>query len=108
MRYLLIGFILVLILLANSELSADQVYTWTDKDGNMHITAEPPPQNARVKDVIKYEPRPDETVTDAEQRRDSNAPSARGLGRPARHCCRQWSMASAMAMSSAVVIFRLS
>jgi len=73
MRNLLIGFILVLIILANSELSADQVYTWTDKDGNMHITAEPPPQNARVKDVIKYQPQPDETVPDAEQRPDSQA-----------------------------------
>ena len=78
MRYLLIGFILVLILLANSELSADQVYTWTDKDGNMHITAEPPPQNARVKDVIKYEPRPEEIVTDAKQRPDSEGEAAPG------------------------------
>jgi len=78
MRYLLIGFILVLIGLANSELSADQVYTWTDKDGNMHITAEPPPQNARVKDIIKYQPRPDETVTDAEQRPDSEAEATPG------------------------------
>ena len=60
MRYLLTGFVLVLIFLTNSELSADKVYTWTDKDGNMHITAEPPPQNARVKDVLQYEPRPEQ------------------------------------------------
>jgi hypothetical protein len=76
MRYLLIAFILILIVLANSQLSADQVYTWTDKDGNMHITAEPPPKNARVKDVIKYEPRPDETVTDIEKHTDSKAVAA--------------------------------
>jgi type IV secretory pathway VirB10-like protein len=78
MRYLFIGFIFVLIVSANLEISADQVYTWTDKDGNMHITAEPPPQNARVKDVIKYEPRPQETVTDAQQRPDSVAAAAPG------------------------------
>jgi hypothetical protein len=78
MRYLLIGFVLVLIVLANSELSADTVYTWTDKDGNMHITAEPPPQNARVKDVITYEPRPEASVPDAEQRRDSETGAAPG------------------------------
>ena len=78
MRNLLIGFILVLIILANSELSADQVYTWTDKDGNMHITAEPPPKNARVKDVLKYEPQPDNAVSDTEQRRDSKAAAAPG------------------------------
>ena len=76
MRIVLAGLSLLLLCCVNSEVFADQVYTWTDKDGNMHITAEPPPQNARVKDVIKYEPRPDETVTDAEQRRDSEAEKA--------------------------------
>ena len=78
MRYLLIGFILVLIVLANSELSADQVYTWTDKDGDMHITAEPPPKNARVKDILKYEPQLDNAVPDTEQRPDSKAAAAPG------------------------------
>jgi hypothetical protein len=78
MRYRLIGFALVLVVSAYSELCADTVYTWTDKDGNVHITAEPPPQNARVKDVIKYQPRPDETATDSEQRRDSEAGAAPG------------------------------
>jgi type IV secretory pathway VirB10-like protein len=67
MRFIFTGFVLVLIILANSELSADKVYTWTDKDGNMHITAEPPPQNARVKDVLQYEPRPDQNIPAAEQ-----------------------------------------
>ncbi|MGW8302619.1 MAG: DUF4124 domain-containing protein [Desulfobacterales bacterium] len=78
MRYLFIGFILVFIVLANSELSADQVYTWTDKDGNMHITAEPPPKNARVKDILKYEPQLDNAVPATEQRPDSKAAAAPG------------------------------
>jgi hypothetical protein len=78
MKAFLAGTSLLLLLFTNSEVLADQVYTWTDKDGNMHITAEPPPQNARVKDVIKYEPRPDETVTDAEQRPDSETEAAPG------------------------------
>jgi hypothetical protein len=64
---------LLLLFLANTEVFADQVYTWTDKDGNMHITAEPPPQNAKIKDVIEYAPRADEAVTDADQNRDSEA-----------------------------------
>jgi hypothetical protein len=71
MRYLLTGFVLVLIVLANFELFADKVYTWTDKDGNMHITAEPPPQNARVKDVLQYEPRPDQNTPEAEPEQDA-------------------------------------
>lgn len=72
MRYLMIGFVLVLIVLANSELCADKVYTWTDKDGNMHITAEPPPENARVKDVLTYEPRPNKIVPQTEEVRNPN------------------------------------
>ena len=78
MKTILAGLSLLLLFFANAEVFADQVYTWTDKDGNMHITAEPPPQNARVKDVIKYEPRPEETVTDAQQRPDSEAEAAPG------------------------------
>jgi hypothetical protein len=76
MRYLLTGFVLGLIILTNSELFADKVYTWTDKDGNMHITAEPPPQDARVKDVIQYEPRPEQNTPDAEPERDVETESA--------------------------------
>jgi len=76
MRYLLMGFCFVLIVLANSEIFADQVYTWTDKDGNMHITAEPPPQNARVKDVLMYEPRPEKNVPNIERGPDSKAEPA--------------------------------
>ena len=78
MKTILAGLSLLLLFFANAEVFADQVYTWTDKDGNIHITAEPPPKNARVKDVLKYEPQPDEPVTDSEQRRDSQAEAAPG------------------------------
>ena len=72
MKSLLIGFGLILFFLMNSETFADQVYTWTDKDGNMHITAEPPPKNARVKDVLRSAPRPEKSATDIEQQPDSD------------------------------------
>jgi len=78
MKIVLAGLSLLLLFFSNSEVLADRVYTWTDKDGNMHITAEPPPQNARIKDIIKYEPRPDETVPDPEPHRDSEAATAPG------------------------------
>jgi hypothetical protein len=78
MKIILAGLSLLLLFFANTELLADQVYTWTDKDGNMHITAEPPPKNVRVKDVITYEPRADETVPGAEQHRDSETQVAPG------------------------------
>jgi hypothetical protein len=78
MKIVFAGLSLLLLCGVNSEVFADQVYTWTDKDGNMHITAEPPPQNARVKDIIEYEPQPDKTVPEAEQHRDSEAQVAPG------------------------------
>ena len=73
MKTLLAGLSLLLFCSVISGAFADQVYTWTDKDGNMHITAEPPPKNARVKDVLKYDPKPDKIVPDIEQQRDSEA-----------------------------------
>ena len=36
--------------------SADRLYTWKDKNGVTHISEEPPPENARLKDVIDYKP----------------------------------------------------
>ena len=78
MKIVLAGLSLLLFCCVDSEVFADQVYTWTDKDGNMHITAEPPPKNARVKDILKYKAQPDKTVPDTEQRRDSEAEAASG------------------------------
>jgi hypothetical protein len=73
MKTVFAGLSLLLFVFANTEVFADQVYTWTDKDGNMHITAEPPPQNARVKDVLQYEPRPDQNTPDAEPKEDAES-----------------------------------
>jgi len=67
MKTFLAGISLLLLFFANSEGFADQVYTWTDKDGNMHITAEPPPKNARVKEVLTYEPQTETNIPDAEE-----------------------------------------
>ena len=78
MKTVFAGLSLLLLCCVNFEAFADQVYTWTDKDGKMHITAEPPPKNARVKDILKYEPQPDIAVPDTEQRRDSEAAAAPG------------------------------
>jgi len=77
MKTVLAGISLLLLFWASTEALADQVYTWTDKDGNMHITAEPPPKNARIKEVLKYEPQPEISVPDAEERQHpaAEAPS---------------------------------
>lgn len=40
-----------------ADLGAQRLYTWTDDHGVIHITDDPPPQNARVKDVTAYSDR---------------------------------------------------
>jgi hypothetical protein len=56
MKYLLTGISLVFFLLVTAEISADKLYTWTDEKGNLHITQQPPPANARHMDVMTYRP----------------------------------------------------
>ncbi len=56
MKYFLTGITLIALFLANAELSADKLYTWTDEKGNLHITEHPPPKAARTKDVMTYQP----------------------------------------------------
>ena len=62
MKLLSLGIIVIFFLATTAPVSADKVYTWTDKDGNVHITNEPPPEGANVRDVIKYKPQSEEEV----------------------------------------------
>ncbi|UCF90251.1 MAG: DUF4124 domain-containing protein [Desulfobacterales bacterium] len=50
-------FLSLLLSLAISNALADKLYTWTDEKGHLHITDEPPPHTAKVRDVIEYAPR---------------------------------------------------
>jgi hypothetical protein len=59
MKFLLMGISISLIFLANAALSADKLYTWTDENGNLHITQNPPPKNAKLDDVMTYKPLPE-------------------------------------------------
>jgi hypothetical protein len=56
MRYFLIGIVIAGLFAATADLQADEVYTWTDENGNLHITQDPPPQKAKLKDTIIYQP----------------------------------------------------
>ncbi len=50
--------IIIGILLAgvfSSGLIAGQVYTWTDENGNLHVTDTPPPPKSKVKDTLEYQ-----------------------------------------------------
>jgi len=53
-----------LLLFLISPAVAQQIYTWTDEKGVLHMTNEPPPKNVEVDNVIPYKER-----SPAEERR---------------------------------------
>ena len=71
MKYLLTGISLTLLLFVTAELSADKLYTWTDEKGNVHITQDPPPKNAKTMKVMTYQPQTEAQIqkNEADQRR---------------------------------------
>ena len=50
--------------------STAEVYTWTDENGNLHISEEPPPKNARVEDVVNYKERTPEEEAARQRRKE--------------------------------------
>jgi len=53
--------VLWVVLVLVSPVAAGEVYTWTDADGNIHITDRPPKDSAQVESVIRYS-KPTETA----------------------------------------------
>lgn len=72
MKYLLMGISLSLLFFVTSELSADKLYTWTDEKGNVHITEDPPPKNAKNMKVMTYQPQTEAQIqkNEADERRE--------------------------------------
>ena len=62
MKLLGLGIIIIVFFATTGPLSADKVYTWTDKDGNVHITDQPPPEGAKVRNVTTYKPQSEKEV----------------------------------------------
>ena len=51
------------ILCATTAFGAERnIYTWTDERGNLHMTDEPPPANAKVKEVETYQDKSPEEI----------------------------------------------
>lgn len=75
MKLLGLGIIVIFFFATTGPLSADKVYTWTDKDGNLHITDQPPPESAKVRSVTTYKPQPEKEVleNDRQQQMRENA-----------------------------------
>jgi hypothetical protein len=57
MKPFIIGIGLFFALLIGSSLNAQKIFTWTDQNGVIHLSDQPPPEKDRAKDVevMKYE-----------------------------------------------------
>lgn len=60
----------LLVLLVGQSLSAKTIYTWTDKDGHIHITDRQPPKGALIKDEFSYQPEFHEELPEIDQPQD--------------------------------------
>jgi hypothetical protein len=58
----------ILLLCPNVQAQAGKVYTWTDKEGILHITDQPPPATAKTVDVIPYEQQPPDVSQEVDRR----------------------------------------
>jgi hypothetical protein len=73
MKYFLTGMWVILSFVVTAELAADKVYTWTDENGNLHITQEPPPKKAKLKETMDYQPQPAKADLESERRKEIGA-----------------------------------
>ena len=67
MKYLTATAILIFVCYSAAVSNADQLYIWTDKSGETHITQEPPPEGAQKNSVIEYTPQPEKEVKQYQQ-----------------------------------------
>jgi len=58
-------------LLAAPLLGAQKLYTWTDENGVLHITEQPPPKSAKVEDIMTYKERTPEELEAIEREKDN-------------------------------------
>ena len=63
----------IFILVSTSYLPAAEIYTWTDKDGNLHITEHPPPKGAKLKEVTTYSGKPDPRKSDLQKSQNNQS-----------------------------------
>jgi hypothetical protein len=70
----------MLLFFVTAELSADKLYTWTDEKGNVHITQDPPPKNAKTMKVMTYQPQTEaqiQKIKEDERRQEMQYEAAR-------------------------------
>ena len=68
MKYFFTGIWVILSFVMTADLAADTIYTWTDENGNLHITQDPPPKKAELKKTMDYQPPPAKADLESERR----------------------------------------
>ena len=68
MKFFAIFIGILLVGFSGSGLIAGQVYTWTDENGNLHVTDTPPPPKSRLKDTLEYQEKTAADIQELEQR----------------------------------------
>ncbi len=53
------------------NLNAGKMYTWTDENGIIHITENPPPRSGRLEEVIEYTPKTEKEIQEIRHNQDS-------------------------------------
>ena len=76
MKYFFIGVVIAGLFVAFADLRAAEVYTWTDENGNLHITQDPPPKKAKLKDTVIYEPQSAAKILENERRQKEASEAA--------------------------------
>ena len=70
MRVLTATAVLLFCIFTASLLGAQKLYTWTDENGVLHITEQPPPNSAKVEDVVTYREKTPEELAAIEHRKE--------------------------------------
>ena len=55
----------------NSGLIAGQVYTWTDENGNLHVTDTPPPPKSKINDTLEYQEKTTAEIQELERSQEA-------------------------------------
>ncbi len=73
MNYITIVGGLLLTLLAALNLNAQNLYTWTDENGVVHLADQPPPERDRVEDVevIRYEKKTPQEIEEIQHKKEN-------------------------------------
>ncbi len=73
MKFLIMTACILLVGFLNSSLIAGEVYTWTDENGNLHVTDTPPPPRSKIKDTLEYEEKSAAEIQELQNRKKKRA-----------------------------------